>query len=203
MKLYYSKGACSLAERIIINELGLACEYEAVNLKTKQTESGQDYWTINPKGAVPFLVIDEHKALSENAVILQYLAESHKAYTLLPEASDFKRYHVLEWLNFVATDIHKGAGINFNPLIPSAVKEQVLIPAFKNKLNFVEKHLTTHAYLAGEHFTLPDAYFFVMLSWLPKLKLDIHEWSAIASYYAKLKLRPSIAKSLLDEGFEI
>ena len=55
MKLYYTKGACSLAARIIINELALTCEYEAVDLKTKRTEKNQDFLQINPKGAVPTL----------------------------------------------------------------------------------------------------------------------------------------------------
>src|SRR5437870_2266196 len=112
MKLYYSKGACSLAVRILINELNISCKYEAVNLKTKETETGKNFYEINPKGAVPTLILENNNVLTENAVIHQYLADQQKAHHLLPNLNDFKRYQVLEWLNFIATELHKG----FSPL---------------------------------------------------------------------------------------
>src|SRR5689334_13101143 len=108
MKLYYSKGACSLAVRILLHELGIKSEFEAVDLKTKRTETNADFLKINPKGAVPTLTTDKQEILTENAVILCYLADEYKAIELLPAPGNFKRYRVLEWLNYVATEIHKG-----------------------------------------------------------------------------------------------
>src|SRR5690349_3300917 len=108
MKLYYSKGACSLAVRIALHELGIPCEFEAVDLKAKKTEKGADFFKINPKGAVPTLVLDDHTVLTENAVIQQYLADKQKAFEVLPPVNDMKRYRALEWLNFVSTELHKG-----------------------------------------------------------------------------------------------
>src|ERR1700733_14368076 len=113
MKLYYSKGACSFVSRIIINELGQTCEYISVDLKTHKIGSGLDYYQINPKGGVPVLEMNSGEILTENAVILQYLAESANNTVLLPKSGDLNRYRVLEWLNFVATDLHKGIGILF------------------------------------------------------------------------------------------
>src|SRR5688572_12009519 len=110
MKLYYSKGACSLAVRIILHEIGAACEFEAVDLATKKTETGMDFLKINPKGAVPTLILDDKAILTENAVIQQYLAEKYHATQLLPPLGDMKRYRVLEWLNFISTDLHKSCG---------------------------------------------------------------------------------------------
>src|SRR5690349_19217638 len=122
MKLYYSKGACSLAVRIIINEIGLQSEYEAVDLKTKKTATGQDFLKINPKGSVPVIQTDEKQILTENAVIQQYLADTNKATQLLPALGNFERYRVLEWLNFISTELHKGFSPLFNPNVPNELK---------------------------------------------------------------------------------
>lgn len=200
MKLEYAKGACSLATRIIINEIGLDCEYESVDLANKKTQSGQNFYNINPKGAVPTLVLNNGEALTENAVIMQYLADTANATKLLPPVGNFKRYRVLEWLNYVATELHKGFGPLFNSQMPQNVKDQFFIPLLKAKLSFVDKHLEKHQYLLGDEFTLPDAYLFVMISWAGYFKFDIKEWQHLARYYAELQKRNSIQQSLQQEG---
>ncbi len=199
MKLYYSPGACSLIVRIVINELGLESSYEAVNLKTKKTANGHDYLTINPKGSVPLLELDDGLSLTENAIIIQYLADKEKALELLPGLHDFNRYRVLEWLNYIATDIHKGFGVLFNPAIPQILKDDVLIPVLKTKFNHINNHLQKHDYLNGSTFTLPDAYLFVMLRWALMFKLNLEQWPHIARYFQNLSERDSIKKSLTDE----
>lgn len=202
MKLYYSKGACSLVPRIVINELKLKCEYEAVNLKTKQTESGKDFFTINPKGCVPVLENNNKEILTENAVILQYLAESNHANTLLPEEKTLERYRILEWLNYVATELHKSFSPLFNPAIPIPVKEQIFIPTLKAKLTFVDKHFTQN-YITGNHFTLPDAYLFVMLTWGLSMKFNLKEWPHLSKFFNEMQARPSIELSLKQEGLTV
>ena len=199
MKLYYAPGACSLVVRIIINEIGIESEFESVNLKTKTTESGDDYLAINPKGAVPALQLSNGNMLTENAVILQYLADSSKATQLLPQITDFNRYHVLEWLNYITTELHKGIGILFNPAISDDLKNSLFIPLIKSKLDYVNNHLQNHTYLLGDHFTLPDAYLFVMLRWTIYFKLNLKEWNNLTRYFAELNNRPSIQQSLKQE----
>lgn len=199
MKLYYSKGACSLTVRIIIHELNLNAEYEAVNLKTKQTEKGEDYFKINPKGAVP-VIIDNAEIITENSAILQYLADKYNATELLPAVNTLNRTRVIEWLNFVATDLHKGFSPLFNSAIPKELKESIFIPNLKNKFNFVEKCLATNKYLLGENFTLPDAYLFVILRWCNSMGLIISQWPSIEAYFERLKNRKSIQASLKEEG---
>ncbi|HEX4045543.1 MAG TPA: glutathione transferase GstA [Gammaproteobacteria bacterium] len=200
MKLYYAKGACSLVCRIVINEVKLPCEYESVDLRTKKTETGQDFFKINPKGSVPTLQVDEKEILTENAVIVQFLAEKAHAVSLLPPVGEFKRYHVLEWLNYVATEWHKGVGSLFNAQYPAEVKETVLIPAITKKVQFVNHHLEQHRYLFGEQFTLPDAYLFVMMTWLVHFKFDLAQYPALERYFKELLQHPSVKISLEQEG---
>lgn len=202
MKLYYTKGACSLAARIIINELGVNCEYESVDLTAKRTESGQDYFKINPKGAVPALQIGD-QVLTENAVIHQYLADENNAIQLLPPIGDFKRYRVLEWENYLATELHKSYGPLFNPTIPQEIKEKYLIPILKTKLNYVDQQLQGKDYLCEDHFTMPDAYLFVMIAWTRYFKFDLNTWPNLSRYFTALQKRPSIQQSLKEEELSV
>jgi len=200
MKLYYAQGTCSLAIRILIHEIGIQCEYEAVNLKTKQTETDMDFFKINPKGSVPVLQLDNKEILTENAVIHQYLADKNNATQLLPALGDFNRYHVLEWLNFISTDIHKGFGPFFNPNIPDAIKENIFKPILKNKLALIDTHLKTHKFLIGEHVTLPDGYLYVTLRWANAIKMEIEGWPNLARYFNDMQHRKAVQEALKEEG---
>lgn len=198
MKLYFSKAACSLVVRIIINEIGIDSEFESVNLRTKKTASGEDFLTINSKGAVPTLDIQNGEILTENAVILQYLCDISKATQLLPPIGDFNRYHVLEWLNYISTELHKGMGVLFNPAISQELKD-IFIPIIKTKLNYVNHHLQNHHYLMGDQFTLPDAYLFVMLMWTRYFNIELSEWENLTRYFDTLHRRDAIQLSLKQE----
>jgi glutathione S-transferase len=200
MKLYYSKGACSLAVRIVINELGLPCEYESVNLATKKTQTGEDFYKINPKGYVPALLTAEKQLLTENLVIQQYLADTHPQGNLLPPPGKFERYRVLEWLAFVSTELHKGFSPLFNPSIDAQVKNEIFISSLQKKFGYLNQQVGNKKFLMGDHFTLPDAYLFVMLYWGEKLALDLSAHTNLSRYYAELKKHPSIEKSLRQES---
>jgi len=202
MKLYYATGACSLAVRIVINELNLPCEYEAVDLHTKKTASGANFLEVNPKGEVPTLVLDNGQVLTENAVIQQYLADKHKN-SMLPGKEDFQHYRVLEWLNFVSTDLHKGFGPLFSGEVPAALKESLFIPNLKKKFAFVNQRLANQPFLTGNEFSLPDGYTFVLLTWFKPLKVNIADWPHIARFFDAVKSRPAVQKSLQEEGTEL
>ncbi len=202
MKLFYSKGACSLAVRILINELNLDCDYEAVDLKTKRTASGDDYFKINPKGSVPALQLDNQNLITENTVIQQYLIDTNKATELCPPIGDLQRYVVLGWSNYVATEIHKSFGNLFNPKITQEMKDTIFIPIVKSKLNYVNKQLANHSYLAGNQFSMADAYLFVTLLWAKNMNIDQQDLPELQHYFAELLKRPSIKKSLEQEGIQ-
>lgn len=200
MKLYYMKGSCSLVVRIIINELELESQFESVDLKTKKTETGKDFLMINPKGSVPVIELNHGEVLTEGAVILQYLADHAKAFTLLPQVGDMNRYRILEWVNYIATELHKGLGIFFNPSITEELQHQVFIPLLKPKFNYLNNCLQHHEYLAGDQFTLPDAYLFVILRWASHFKIELTEWNNLIRYFITLTNRKSIQQSLMQEG---
>lgn len=202
MKLYFSKGACSLAVRIAIHEIGIPCEFESVSLKTKKTASGADFLAINPKGAVPALLLDDKNVITENAAIQQYLADTYKATQLLPPIGEFNRYRVLEWLNFVSTDLHKGASPLFNPNLIEEAKEAIFKTNLKKSLQFVDDHLSQHKYLLNdEQFTLADGYLFVVLTWMPYLGIELKNYTHVQRYFDALKGRNSIRQAMTEEGF--
>lgn len=198
MKLYFSKGACSLSIRICAHELGLNLEYEAVDLKAKKTASGKDYWAINTKGSVPALEIDAHTILTENIAILEYLADTHPS-TLLPPVGKIERYRVLEWLSFAATDFHKAYSPLFNPNVTQDMKDAIFIPVLRLRLVTLEKALKGRKYLTGEHFTLPDAYCFVALRWLVSQKINISDYPEVHRFFNEVSERPAVRAALEEE----
>lgn len=201
VKLYYSKGACSLAPRITLNELGVPFDQVSVNLKTKETEKGEDYLKINPKGSVPAIQLDDGSVLTENTALHQFLAEKHHANALLPPPGEMKRYRILEWLSHISTDLHKSFGAFFNPEIPADLKEKIFKPLLMKKLKLVETHLKNNTYLMGNDYTLPDAYLYVITRWFPLVKLDTNEFPNLMRFSKKMEERPAVKKALVDEGF--
>lgn len=203
MKLFYAKGACSLGVRIVITEMGINCEFESVNLQTKKTETGQDYLKINDKGSVSALQLDDGQILTENLVIMQYLVDHFKNSQLCPPVNDFKRYKVLEWLNFMSTEVHKTLGALFNPAIVGEYREKIIMPLIKKRFDYLNSHLEGKDFLYDNHFTLPDAYLFVMLLWTFHFKINLQDWPNLEQYFNHLSQHPSVVKALKAEGIEL
>ncbi|MBS0351712.1 MAG: glutathione transferase GstA [Proteobacteria bacterium] len=203
MKLYYIKGACSLAVRILINQLQLNCQYISVDLSSKKTQSGDDFNKINPKGYVPALLLDNDQLLTENIAIQQYLADTYPEGNLLPPIGDFNRYLVLEKLAFVSTELHKGFSPIFNPSIDAKIKNEIFVSQLQKKFSYLNQGLSQKKFLMGDHFTLPDAYFYVMLFWGKKFSLDFSNHQNLQAYFQRLSQHPAIKKSLEEEGLKV
>jgi glutathione S-transferase len=199
MKLYYATGACSQAPHIILHEAGLPHDSTKVDIRAKKLEDGSDYLRVNPKGAVPALELDDGQVLTENAVILQYIADRAGAFELLPQPGDLRRYRVLEWVNYVATELHKSFGPLFNPAAGDEAKQSAR-DLIGKKLDFVEQQIDDKPYLLGEQFTLPDAYLFVILGWTEKMQIDLDRWPKLAAFRKRVADRESVREVLEFEG---
>ena len=197
MKLYYAPGACSLAVHIALAESGLPYSIERVDLREHKLADGRDYYAINPKGYVPVLELDGGERLTEVAVVLQYVAD-RKPGTLAPAFGSMERYRLMEWLNFIATEIHKGLGPLWKPTTPDAYKPTVL-QAVGNRLDYIAKSIGTRPYLTGDAFTIADAYLFTMLEWHKYLKFDLDRWPVLQQYEARVAARPNVRKALAQE----
>jgi glutathione S-transferase len=199
MKLYYSPGACSLSPHIVACEAELPLELVKVDLQSKRTETGEDFRLINPNGYVPVLILDDGNTLMEGPAIVQYLADQAPGKKLVPLAGTFEHYQLQQWLNFISTEIHKSFSPLFNPATPEAAK-QLTIVSLTSRLETVAEHLSTRAFLLGEHFTVADAYLFVTLSWGPHVNFDISRWPVLVDYAAKISARPAVQMAMKEEG---
>ena len=197
LTLYYAKGACSQAPHIILHEAGLDHDSIRVDLKAKRTERGEDYMTVNPKGVVPALRLDDGEILTENAVVLQYLGDK-AGEALLPDVGSLRRYRMLEWLNYIGTELHKSFGPFFKP--SGDETKQFARNLLTSRFDFVEGRMGEKPFLMGEHFTLPDAYLFVMLGWTDKAGLDLARWPRLKAYRERMERRPSVRRVLEFEG---
>ncbi len=199
MKLYYAPGACSMAPHITLREAGYKFDLERVDLAKKQTASGEDYMRINPKGYVPALGLDDGQILTEVAVILQYLADRKPESGLAPKAGTMDRYRLMEWLNFIAAEIHKSLGALFNPKITPEWKENQ-IGLFGRRCDFLARKLDGDQYLMGEKFSVADAYLFTILNWTHFLHVDTSKWPTLKDYQARVAARPAVVETMKAEG---
>jgi glutathione S-transferase len=198
MKLYYSPGACSQAPHILLHEIGLEHDAARVDLKAKKLEDGSNYLAINPNGAVPALQIDSGEVLTENAVILQYLGDRTNWPEVLPPLGDFRRYRVLEMVNFITTELHKRFGFLFNPDATDEMKNLVIADLSK-KLDYIDERLGDGPFLFGEQLTLPDPYLFVITGWTEKL-IGLQQWKNLAAFRERMMNRPAVRHVLRFEG---
>lgn len=199
MKLYFSPGACSLSPHIVAEEAGLACEYILASTKSHQLPDGTDFYTINPLGYVPFLVLNDEQTLREGPVIVQYLADQVPDKNLLPAVGTMERYRVLEWLNFIGTELHKSFGPLFKPSTPEAYKPS-LRQALRGRFEWVEQQLAGKDYLMGSQFTVADAYLFTVSGWGKLVGLDLSGLPNLQSYLARVGARPAVQTAMHAEG---
>jgi len=199
MKLYYSPGACSLSPHIVLREAGLTFTLEKTDLKTKKTAGGADYWSINSKGAVPALQLDDGRVLTEGPAIVQYIADQKPDSGLAPRFGTFERYQLMEMLNYLGSEIHAG----FHPLFTPSSSPETKAAAVENlgkKFDWLSKRITAGKYLLGEAFTAADAYLFTMLRWTDFVKIDRTKWPALAAYFDLVGHRPKVQEALKAEG---
>ncbi len=199
MKLYYSPGACSLAPHIALRESGLAFKAIAAPTKTHRLADGTDYYTINPLGYVPLLVLDDGQQLHECAVILQYVADLVPDRQLAPANGSFARYKLQEWLNFIATELHKGFSPLFAPGMPDEARAMAKTRV-NGRLQWVDGELAGKNFLMGEYFTVADAYLFVVASWSNYVNLDISGLTNLSAFVARIGVRPAVQETLRAEG---
>lgn len=199
MKLYFSPGACSLSPHIVAEEAGLACEYILASTKSHQLQDGTDFYRINPLGYVPFLVLDDGQTLREGPVIVQYLADQVPEKKLIPAAGSMDRYRVLEWLNFIGTELHKTFGPLFVPSTPDAFKTTCL-SNLRRRFEWLEKELAGKDYLMGSQFTVADAYLFTVSNWGKFVGLDLSDLPQLQAYQARIASRPAVQTALRAEG---
>lgn len=202
MKLYYSPGACSLSPHIVLREAGIPFEAEKVNLKTKKTDTGIDYETINPKSYVPALVMNNGELLTEGPAIVQYLADQAPEKKLAPPAGTLERYRLQEWLNFISTEIHKSFGTLFNPGVPEEMRNAVKARLGK-RLDYTATALEGKNYLLGDIFSVADAYLFTMLRWAHPTGIDLPSWPALKGYFDRVAARPAVVSAMQAEGLPV
>lgn len=199
MKLYYSPGACSQAPHILMHEIGASHDAERVDLKNKVTESGRSYLEVNPKGSVPALQLDNGEVLTENAVILQYLGDRAGSPDVFPAPGHFRRYRVLELVNFITTELHKRFGTLFSPDYSDEAK-QVVVRELGKKLDYLDKQLGAGPFLLGDELTLPDPYLFVITGWAEKMLGGLDRWPNLKAFRERMMKRPSVRNVLQFEG---
>lgn len=196
MELYFSPLACSMATRIALYEAGAEARFTRVDTKAGKTADGADYFRINPKGLVPALRTAEGEVLTENAAILQYVADRFPNAALAP--AGFDRYRLSQWLSFIGTELHKFVFAQlFSPRADEAAKTRAREAAFE-RLAYLNDELDGREHLL-DRFTVADAYLVVVLNWAAHVGVDLSPFPNVVAYHERLNARPSVARARTEE----
>ena len=199
MKLYYSPGACSLSPHIALREAGLTFDMQKVDLNSKEMAGGGDFAAVNAKGYVPALTLDDGQMLTEGPAIVQYIADLKPESGLAPKAGTLERYRLMEWLNFISSELHKTFAPLFHPEV-AAEWRQASRDRIAQRLDIVEKNLQGKDYLMGKQFTVADGYLFTVLNWSKFVGFDLGKWPLVQAYLARVAARPKVQEALKAEG---
>lgn len=201
MKLYYSPGACSLSAHIALREAGLAFEPVAAPTKTHKLNDGTDYYSINPLGYVPLLELDDGTRLREVPAILQYLADQVPVKNLAPANGTLPRYRLQEWLGFIGTELHK----SFSPLFVAAMPEdgkQIYRDRLANRFKWLDGELAGKDHLLGEHFSVADAYLYVVMRWAKPMGIDLAPYANLLAHHERVGARAAVQEAVKVEGLK-
>jgi glutathione S-transferase len=199
MKLFYMKGACSLASYISLNEAGVKFEAVEIDHSSRKTSDGKSLDDINTKGYVPVLQLDNGEILTENVAVLEYIGDRNPAAKLAPLAGTLERYRLIELLAYINSEIHKSFGPLFDPSLSKDVKN-FATANLKKRLGWLDKALGSKTYLMGEQFTVADAYLYVVLSWSGHVGVDLGQWPALKRHNDRVAARPHVIAARKAEG---
>ncbi|WP_087691347.1 glutathione transferase GstA [Pandoraea sp. PE-S2R-1] len=207
MKLYHAPGSCSLAICIGLQETGLAAEVIRVDARKHLLNDGSSFYDVNELGYVPVLELDDGTCLREGVVIAQYLADQRPETGLVPAHGTLARYRLLEWLNFLSAEIHKG----FIPLLYAVAAGKYVEtarPKLASRFAWVDRQLEGKAYLMGESFTVADAYLFAITRWgkaswmtsVYNADIDLSEYRHLRAWFARVSERTSVREALAQDA---
>lgn len=199
MKLYYSPGACSLSPHIVALEAGIPLQLEKVDNKAKRTESGQDFWQVNPKGYVPALALDNGELLTEGPAIVQYLADLKPESGLAPANGTLERYRLQEMLGYINSELHKSYSPLFKAETPAEVRQERK-DYLRRRYALLDALLAKQTWLLGDHFTVADAYLFTVTNWAKAVEFDLSEFTALTAFQKRVAARPQVQAALQAEG---
>jgi len=199
MKLYFSPGACSLSPHIALREAGLDFEIDRVDFATKKTRGGEDFITVNPRGYVPALRLDDGQVLTEGPAIVQWIADQVPDRKLAPAAGTFERVRLQETLNFISTELHKGFSPLFNKDCPDSWKE-VVRQNLSRRFATLDALLADQPFLLGQDFTVADGYLFTVLGWTRFVNYDLTPYPNLVAYQTRVSQRPAVQAALAAEG---
>ena len=136
--------------------------------------------------------------VSSLPAIMQLLADMAPEMELAPAWRTFERYKLLEWLNFLSSEVHKTFGPLWSKATPPDAQEAAKA-ALSSKFGMLDRHLEGRSWLM-DRFGAPDGYCFTVLSWAPFFDIDLARWPNVSRFVARVALRPAVQAALETEG---
>ena len=202
LKLYYSPGACALASHIALEEAGAEFELEKIDLKQGQQKT-PEYLAVNPAGVTPALRTDQG-VLTQNLVIMGYIAQTHPEARLANLDSSFEFGRMQAFNGFLASSLHPliGRALFSRPPLEGEAKDAA-VEAAMAKYALVEDSLLQGSWAMGEDHTVADGYLYVFTRWVRQAGLlDPARYPKLNAHLERVQARPAVQRALASEGIE-
>lgn len=212
-RLYYGRGACSLAPHVALEEAG--ADFEAVRVALGDGEQRTpEYRRINPKGRVPALARGDW-VLTEVPAILRYVARAHPAARLWPEDAEAEA-RCAEWLAWLSSTVHPAYShvSRAERYASSAAAREEVVERGRETCRAlcleIDRKLGVGPWALGEDYSVADPYLLAVWTWgrLPAsptyaglsigldLGRDLPSWTAHARRMAE---RPAVRRAFQRE----
>jgi glutathione S-transferase len=206
LKLFYSPNACSLAAHIALEDAG--AEYETVRLDFKNGEQrSSEYLAVNPRGRVPALVTPRG-TLTENPVILGWVANLFPNAHLKPEGDFFAFSEMQSFNMYLAATVHvtfahlfrterfadsEAARADIKTKVPSSLAEN---------WKLIEERLADgRPWVCGNQYTVADPYLYVFTRWLERPGAGGSDGMPLSrAHRTRMQERPAVQRVLAAEG---
>jgi glutathione S-transferase len=201
MKLYYSPGTCSLADHITLEWIGKP--YETVRVSREERKASA-FLKLNPAGAVPVLV-DGDWVLTQNAAILNFLADTFPEAGLGGDGTPKSRAEVNRWLAFFNSDVHPA----FKPLFGATAylddeaaigkSKEAALKSLRGLFERADGQLAGKDWLTGNR-SIADPYLYVVTRWAKAQGVDLSGLANLKRFVGNIEADAAVQKVLADEG---
>ena len=202
MKLYSSPGACSLADHIALRWIGQPFDLQVV---TREQRKAPEFLALNPAGAVP--VFEEGGwVLTQNAAILNYLADVFPQAKLGGDGTPRSRAEVNRWLSFLNADVHP----TFHPFFGStaylgeegaAKTKEAAAKKLRGYFERLDAQLADQDWLTGQR-SIADPYLYVVLRWAKSVGVDLSGLGNLDAFAQRMVADAGVREALRAEGLE-
>jgi glutathione S-transferase/GST-like protein len=169
-KLYWAEDSGALAPQIVLEECGADYIRQIVDLDSGE-ETAEKFLSINPRGQVPALQLDDGTVITESAAIALHIADSYPQAGLLPPLASRERALVYRWLFYAAANLYEGVlryyySDRYTSVASQAEQVREAARVYVDSCwDLLENEIGEGPFFLGQSYSVIDPYLLMLSNW--------------------------------------